>query len=291
MRKIFYFALLMSMPAVAQQSDVVATFEDLALERDCFWNGSDGTGGFVSGGFRFENGYEVMDYGGNSYAYAYGFYYSTMTATSFADYATDQYNSCVGHGAEGSATYAVYNVNNYTPKGIEVLGGERVVPGCYLTNAACAYWSMMQGDGYAKKFGAGDWFKLTITGLDAAGAVTGAVDFYLADMREGADGGIVDDWQWVDLSCLGRVARLSFDMSSSDSGQYGMNTPAYFCLDNLGAAQPGVDPSVGVAAVEAAGDGVPVAIYSASGVRRSALAAGLNIVKYGNGVTKKIFVR
>jgi hypothetical protein len=35
------------------------------------------------------------------------------------------------------------------------------------------------------------------------------------------------------LSPLGSVAEIVFDMQSSDSGMYGMNTPSYFCFDNL----------------------------------------------------------
>ena len=235
MKKNLYLAMLMALPTMAQQTEQVATFEDLPLEKESFWNGSDGTGSFTSGMFRFENGY--VDYG--AYGYAYGFYYSNMTATNFSEYTTDQYNSCVGHGAEDSENYAVYNVNIYNPKGVQVLAeGGAVVGGCYITNAASAYQSMLNGDEYAKKFGDGDWFKLTITGLNAEGTPTGSVDFYLADFREAGNAYIVSDWQWVDLSGLGKVARLSFDMSSSDSGQWGMNTPAYFCLDNLGASKP-----------------------------------------------------
>ena len=283
MKKFFYLSLLMAMPAMAQQNNRVATFEDLPLEQDSFWNGSDGTGGFTSGSFRFESGCD--DYG--SYLYAYGFYYSNMTETSFADYATDQYNSCVGHGAEGSATYAVFNLNAWNPKGIEVLDGEGVVSGCYVTNAASAYLSMLNGDDYAKKFDTGDWFKVTFIGKDVAGGETGRVDFYLADFRE--DAYIVSDWQWVDLSGLGQVARIDFDMSSSDSGQFGMNTPAYFCIDNFGAENP-EQPSVAIQSLQADSH-EPVAIYNLDGIRRSTLQHGLNIVKYADGTTRKVVVK
>lgn len=285
MKKFFYFSLLMAMPAMAQQNNQVATFEDLPLEKESFWNGSDGTGGFTSGMYHFENGCD--DYG--TYLYAYGFYYSNMTLATFAEYATDQYNSCVGHGAEGSATYAVFNLNAYNPKGIQVLtdtGEGAIISGCYVTNAASAYKSMLNGDDYAKKFEAGDWFKVTFIGKDATGAETGCVDFYLADFRQEAY--IVNDWQWVDLSSLGKVARIDFDMSSSDSGQWGMNTPAYFCLDNFGAENPQIP--VAVQSLQSDSN-TPVAIYSLNGVRQNTLQKGLNIVKYADGMTKKVIVR
>lgn len=40
-------------------------------------------------------------------------------------------------------------------------------------------------------------------------------------------------WEWVDLSPLGRVASLYFTLESSNQGEHGPKTPAYFCLDRL----------------------------------------------------------
>ena len=39
---------------------------------------------------------------------------------------------------------------------------------------------------------------------------------------------------------LGAVDSLTFELHSSDVGTYGMNTPAYFCLDNLNDITNGV---------------------------------------------------
>lgn len=47
---------------------------------------------------------------------------------------------------------------------------------------------------------------------------------------------MVKDWQVVDLSALGKEGPLKYmfiRMDSSDSGMWGMNTPGYFCLDQL----------------------------------------------------------
>jgi hypothetical protein len=72
------------------------------------------------------------------------------------------------------------------------------------------------------------------------------VDFYLADYRftDNSEDYIVDEWTWVDLSSLGAVDSLSFTLTSSDVGQFGMNTPAYFCMDNVFAADPMVSTIV-----------------------------------------------
>jgi len=117
------------------------------------------------------------------------------------------------------------------------------VTGAYFTNTTYAALSMRDGDGFAKKFGGAtgndaDWFKLTIKGIDAnAQYTTNSVDFYLADYRfaDNAQDYIIDEWTWVSLAMLGPVVGLEFDLSSSDVGQWGMNTPAYFAMDDMNA--------------------------------------------------------
>jgi hypothetical protein len=101
-----------------------------------------------------------------------------------------------------------------------------------ITNNAYAYCSMKYGDPMAKKFEASDWFKVHIKGWDAQGNETGTVEAFLAK-----DGKIVDTWIDVDLSSLGVVKKITFDMSSSDptknkaEGWY--NTPKYVCIGGL----------------------------------------------------------
>lgn len=235
----------------------VATFENLTLEPESYWNGIDDSGSFISGGYKFENGHEVYEYdAGFTYEYCYGFFYTNMTSTTYGgDASAEQYKSSVGHGVENSANYATYNVNDFTPKGIEVLAeGGAVVPGFYVTNNAYAYTSMTNGDSYAKKFEEGDWFKLTVTGYNEAGEETGTKDFYLADLRDMTKAYIVHDWYYVDLSGLGVVKRLGFNMSSSDNDPtYGIKTPAYFCMDNFGAegteVTPEADETLGISQI------------------------------------------
>lgn len=104
-----------------------------------------------------------------------------------------------------------------------------------VTNSTYAVLSMMNGDAYAKKFETGDWFKLVITALDKNGDVTGEkVEYYLADLRTVSSPGILTEWAMVDLTPLGNhVNTVTFSLESSDNGNFGMNTPAYFCFDNL----------------------------------------------------------
>ena len=265
-----------------------ATFEDLDLADESYWNGSDGTGSFVSGGFRFENGYELSDYG----AYAYGFYYTNLTSKTSTGY-MEMYNSVVGHGAEDSKTYATYNVNEWTPKGVEVISSEdgEVVSGFYVTNSAYAYASMTHGDSYGKRFGTNDWFKLTITGYDAAGEQTGTVDFYLADLRDIANAYILDTWRWVDLTSLGKVKRLGFTMSSSDTGMWGMNTPAYFCMDNLGGVAPENEEPITTGIKIMPQTAGKLQRFDLGGRQMQRQSKGMNIIRMEDGSVRKVVVK
>ena len=112
--------------------------------------------------------------------------------------------------------------------------------GFYVTNSTYAALSIENGDSFAKKFGGAtgddpDWFKLSVWGMKSDSSITDTVEFYLADYRfaDNTKDYIVKDWRWVDLSSLGTVKELKFSLMSSDVGDYGMNTPSYFCMDNL----------------------------------------------------------
>jgi hypothetical protein len=61
------------------------------------------------------------------------------------------------------------------------------------------------------------------------------LDYYLADYRfeNNQQDYILDSWKWIDLLLLGEISALRFSLSSSDVGAWGMNTPAYFCVDQI----------------------------------------------------------
>ena len=210
----------------------IATFDDLSLPAESYWNGSDGSGGFVSGAAHFNNNYD------STYGSWDGFAYSNITDTSAEGWGA-QFNAITGSGHSGSANYGVGYVGWSGPPTV-TLNSARIVDGMHVTNTNYAYYSMLKGDAFAKKFGGAsgndeDWFMLTITGKDGGGAVTGSVDFYLADFRF-ADNSldyIVDTWNFIDLSSLGTVKILEFALDSSDVGAYGMNTPANFVVDSI----------------------------------------------------------
>lgn len=202
---------------------------------------------FTSGDYAFNSG--CM----HDYNYWYWFGYASRTETKYEDL-DDQWNNIVGGGYNGSANYGVAFAAAFNgPCYVDLLGEPAVVPGFYITNSSYAYTSITNGDGYAKKFEKGDWFKLTITGFDADNNETGSKEYYLADLRDEATAYIINDWRYVDLSGLGKVAKLGFELTSTDNGNYGMNTPAYFCFDNFGAEGTEVLPESNVVFVSSVG--------------------------------------
>lgn len=213
----------------AQAAPVVSTFDNLLLNPDSHFFPS-ASASFTSGAATFNHDYNA-DWGSWG-----GWVYSNRTDAVTSGF-ENQFSAYSAGGAEGSANYAVA----YLGAPSVSFAGPSLVAGGYFTNTTYAALSMLQGDAFSKKFGGdsgndADWFKLTITGLDALGAATGSVDFYLADYRfsDNSADYIVKDWTFVDLSSLGAVSSLSFALTSSDTGAWGMNTPAYFALDNLG---------------------------------------------------------
>jgi len=240
MRKMIVILMGLSLLAVATASAETVTFEDLSLSPESYYIGSDAAGGYESNGVEFNTYYDDT-FG----PYWEGFAYSNTTDTTTAGF-TNQYSAITGGGKDGSQIYGVGYIGFMGIKPTITFSEEVLVRSMYITNTTYAYLSMRDGDFVAKKFGGQDgsdpdWFLLTITGKDEEGQVVGTVSFYLADFRsdDPAQDYIVDEWTEVDTSSLPRVQTLEFSLSSSDVGDFGMNTPAYFAIDSIYNAEDG----------------------------------------------------
>ena len=140
-----------------------------------------------------------------------------------------------GHG--GSQTFGIVNGNDATAASLyfQSQDTEKAIDHIWVMNSTYAALAMIEGNGYARSlsYENEDWFKLIVAGYDKAGNKTGEVEFYLADFRTPNASGVLTAWSKVDLASLGAVNKLVFDLKSTDIGQYGMNTPGYFCLDDI----------------------------------------------------------
>ena len=218
--------------ALTAAAGVTIDFGDLSLEEDSFWNGSDGSGGFMSGDAFFNNRYD------SEWNVWSGWAYSNVIDTETRGH-ENQYAAIPGAGLAGNGIYGVANVDHFTPVFPTIeLPGDMYPASITIANTTYAYFSMLDGDDFAKEFRTedGDWFRLDIRGLDGEGNETGILPFYLADYRfdDPEDAYIIDEWTEVDLSALGAATRsLQFNLTSSDTGDFGMNTPAYFALGEV----------------------------------------------------------
>jgi len=160
---------------------------------------------------------------------------------------TNQYSSYPGAGAGGSAQYAVGYVGSATSTKLTFSSAvDFAGKGAAFANTAYAALTMRNGYFGAKKFGGGtgtdpDFLRLTITGY-ANAAVTGTpIEVMLADYRysNGADDYILGGWQQVDFTPLGTADEIRFTIDGSDNDAiFGLNTPAYFAMDNLVVPEP-----------------------------------------------------
>ncbi len=217
------FIVVLFISTQTTKAQFTSDFEDLTLSSESFWNGSSGSGNFTSGQVKYLNVYTT------SYGSWSGFSYSNITNNTTVGYA-NQYSAITGKGAENSKNYAVgYGSDTL------VFTKPANVDGLYVTNSTYAYYEMLNGSNFSKKFGTNDWFKLTIKGFDSNKTLVREVDYYLADFRftDTSKNFILNTWQWVDLNSFTNVSYITFGRTSSDNGQWGMNTPDYFCLDGL----------------------------------------------------------
>ena len=232
---------------------VAGDFENLALATNSYWAGAidpsvplfePNPGSFSTGPATFSN--QMTDWDGfTSWS---GWAYSNMTDNATPGF-ENQYSVYTGQ-AHGGNNFGVAYVTDDAAR-ID-FSATVLANGFYLTNTTYTAQSMLNGDSFARKFGGAsgndaDWLKLSVTGLNG-GAASGTVDFYLADYRSSDNSMdyIVDSWAWLDLSSLGRIDALQFAMSSSDSGLFGMNTPAYFAIDDLNVTAVPLPGSIGL---------------------------------------------
>lgn len=278
MRHSFVLSMLLVTCSLVPRDDlaaeIIVDFESFALGPNGYFNGPVAGAVAEPGPYGGTNQIGTVDLNGvgfiNRYSETYGswsgFAVSNQTDNMTAGFA-NQFSALPGSGAGGSATHGVafgYDDLESTliddvPFDRNNLGQLRQLPSIYLpahtqaisaqvANTTYAALSMQDGDGFAKAFGGvtgsdPDFFRLSIFGIDGNGQVlAGEIDFSLADFTFANDDDdyIIANWTMLDLTPLAAAASLHFNLSSSDTGDFGMNTPSYFAIDNL---------TLGVAAV------------------------------------------
>ena len=149
-----------------------------------------------------------------------------------------------GGGHNGSNNFAVhygymdgsqFNMTEYLPSFSFSDGVARVVDHMYVNNICYAINCYIDGNGLTAKIGPDDWVKLVATGYDKDGnKVEKQAEIYLCN---GPDN-IVTDWTKWDLSVLGEVTKIEFNITGSSDNGYGFSQPAYFAYDDVAVRFP-----------------------------------------------------
>ncbi len=143
-----------------------------------------------------------------------------------------------GGGHNGSNNFAVqygYSDNSGFGLGEESLPTlifadslARVIDHMYVNNTTYALNCYVNGNGLTAKIGDDDWVALVFKGYNGEDT-TGVVKFYLCNGPEN----IVMDWTKVDLSSLGKVTKMTINITGSSDNGYGFSQPAYFAYDDV----------------------------------------------------------
>jgi hypothetical protein len=154
-------------------------------------------------------------------------------------------------GYGGSSNFAVmfgyvdfYNSSYATRPTFNFTSGSGTVEGMYVCLSSYTYGVIINGN----TFGSGvatplkdvangyGYFKLLAYGFNGSTATNGGVPVEIDLARYANHVAVVSPlttWTYFDLSDLGTVTRVEFNFEGNDSGTYGLNTPAYVCMDNI----------------------------------------------------------
>lgn len=108
-------------------------------------------------------------------------------------------------------------------------GVARTIDHLWVTNSLYAMNCYLSGNGLTAAIGPDDWVQLIAIGYDADGVKTGEEKFYMCNGPEN----IVRDWTRWDLSALGKVVKVEFNVTGSSDNGYGFSQPAYFAYDDV----------------------------------------------------------
>lgn len=165
-----------------------------------------------------------MTFGGSYWS---GFAISACTGTTFTDgyMGADQYNNITGKAASGKnflviqQAYGQENISFTKPVTVKEF---------MFTNSAVAVNSIVNGDDYESKFTEKDWLACDVIGMHSDSTTV------VCRLDLAKDGSYVDSWTAIqEPKDFSDIISLQFTFDGSRTGQWGLNTPAYVCIDKL----------------------------------------------------------
>lgn len=206
----------------------------------CYWSG----------------GHAISNYG-TSNIEAFGGIESQLTV--FNKAAGDDVSQ-TGNGHNGSNNFAMhygYSDNSGWGLGEDALptlrfadNTARVIDHMYVNNSTYALNCYVNGNSLTANIGPDDWVKIVATGYNN-NEKTGTAEIYLCNGPEE----IIMDWTKFDLSVLGEVTKVTFNLTGSSDNGYGFSQPAYFAYDDVAVRFPLASDVNSVGKEAARGDG------------------------------------
>lgn len=213
-------------------SDYFSTFVDTN-----YWWGDTGNTNLVQTGFNANYGYKDFAGGGGYVISKYvGISAETVKAAEEAEYngAYKYQLSIPVSQAHSGENYAIgfHSATKDAPVAqlpmIEFSDGKaRVVDHMWVTNTSVALWAMTYGSGFSAAFDGDDYLIIDAIGYNGT-TETDTLSFNLAQGPS-----IVNDWQYWDLSGLGKVTKVLFRMREAQLSGDWYCTPLYVAIDDI----------------------------------------------------------
>ena len=185
-------------------------------------------------------GHAISNYVSSNYA-EHGNYMYQLTA-----YDKDA-NGLVtsGGGHNGSDNFAVHygyydgsSWNQTTEEDLPAIyfkdGEARVIDHLYVCLTTYEYYCLYEGNGLTAPMGEGDYVIIEAIGHKEDGT-TSKISIRVADYHDG----VIDDWTKWDLTALGEVVKVNFNIIGTNDNGYGFSQPAYFAYDDVAVQFPG----------------------------------------------------
>lgn len=147
-----------------------------------------------------------------------------------------------GHGHNGSDNFCVhYGYKDEYSESIGMSnlpyfefadGTARTIDHMYINMTTYLANCIANGNDLTSSLGEGEYVKIEATGYTNRGTNTS----YAFLAKE--DGTVIDGWTKWDLSELGNVTKVEFNMIGSSDNGYGFSQPAYFCYDDVAVRFP-----------------------------------------------------
>ncbi|MCF0204632.1 MAG: DUF4465 domain-containing protein [Muribaculaceae bacterium] len=161
-----------------------------------------------------------------------------------ANYATEQLDymqqlASPNGGHNGSQNFCVHNgffdgVFYTAPRGGMWFADNkaRVIDHLYVSLTSYGLSNGMVGSAFSEPLGDDDWVKFVAIGTDANGD-TSEVEITMVE-----NGKFTTDWVKWDISSLGEIVRLDFNITSSAANDFGMTFPGYIAIDDIAVRFP-----------------------------------------------------